>query len=36
MITIKIDEDKEFLLLQRQKGRVGCMIERDVKLAEKE
>ncbi|KAL4091540.1 hypothetical protein QTP88_026214 [Uroleucon formosanum] len=36
MNTIKIDEDKEFLLLQRQKGRVGCMLGRDIKLAEKE
>jgi len=36
MNTIKIDEDKEFLLLQRQKRRVGCMLGRDVKLAEKE
>lgn len=33
---IKIDEDKEFLLLQRQKGRVGCILSRDVKLAKKE
>lgn len=36
MNLIKIDEDKEFLSLQRQKGRVGCMLGRDVKLAEKE
>ncbi|KAL4085212.1 hypothetical protein QTP88_027071 [Uroleucon formosanum] len=36
MNIIKIDEDKEFLLLQRQKGRVGCMLGRDIKLAEKE
>jgi len=36
MDKIKIDEDKEFLLLQRQKGTCGCMLGRDVKLAEKE
>ncbi|KAL4084393.1 hypothetical protein QTP88_028216 [Uroleucon formosanum] len=36
MNTIKIDEDKEFLLLQRQKGRVGSMLGKDIKLAEKE
>lgn len=36
MNIIKIEEDKEFLLLQRQKGRVGCMLGRDMKLAEKE
>jgi hypothetical protein len=30
---IKINEDKEFLILQRQKGRPGCMLGTDVKLA---
>lgn len=34
MNLIKIDEDKEFLSLKRQKGRVKCMLGRDVKLAE--
>lgn len=36
MNLIKIDEDKEFLSLQRQKWRVGCMVSRNKKLAEKE
>lgn len=30
---IKINEDKEFLILQRQKGRPGCMLGTDLKLA---
>lgn len=30
---IKINEVKEFLILQRQKGRPGCMLGTDVKLA---
>jgi len=30
---MKINEDKEFLILQRQKGRPGCMLGTDVKLA---
>ena len=30
---IKINEDKDFLILQRQKGRPGCMVGTDVKLA---
>jgi adenylate/nucleoside-diphosphate kinase len=36
MNLIKIDEEKKFLLLQRQRGRVGCMLGRDMKLSEKE
>lgn len=36
MNLIKIDEDKKFFSLQIQKGRVGCTLGRDVKLAEKE
>lgn len=31
--TIKIEEDKQFLLSQRKKGRPGCMIGVDKKLA---
>lgn len=30
---IKIHEDKEFLILQRQKNRPGCMLGTDLKLA---
>jgi adenylate/nucleoside-diphosphate kinase len=30
--TIKIEEDKQFLLKQRQKGRPGCMLGIDMKL----
>jgi hypothetical protein len=30
--TIKIDEDKQFLLKQWQKGRPGCMLGIDMKL----
>lgn len=33
---IKIEEDREFLLLQRQKGRPGCMAGIDKKLISKE
>jgi len=33
MNIIQIDRDKEFLLLQRQRGRIGCMLGRDAKLA---
>lgn len=33
---IKIEEDKQFLLLQREKGRVGCMIGVDKKLSQTE
>lgn len=29
---IRINEDREFLLLQRQKGRPGCMLGIDLKL----
>jgi len=30
--TIKIEEDKQFLLKQRQKGRPGCMLGIDMRL----
>ncbi|CAI6353318.1 unnamed protein product [Macrosiphum euphorbiae] len=30
---IKIEEDKQFLLRQREKGRPGCMLGTDMKLA---
>lgn len=33
---IQNEEDKKFLLLQRQKGRPGCMLGTDYKLAVKE
>lgn len=33
---IQNEEDKKFLLLQRQKGRPGCMLGADYKLAVKE
>jgi len=33
---IKIPEDRDFLLLQRQRGRPGCMLGVDVKLARTE
>ena len=33
---IRIEEDRQFLLLQRKKGRPGCMIGPDIKLAEVE
>lgn len=34
--TMEIQEDKDFLLQQRQKGRPGSMVGIDQKLAEKE
>lgn len=34
--TIKIDEDKQFLVMQRQKGRPGSMIGVDMNLYERE
>lgn len=34
--TIRIEEDKQFLIKQRQKGRPGCMIGVDMKLYERE
>ena len=33
---IKIKEDREFLILQRQKGRPGTMLEIDLKIINKE
>ncbi|KAL4113867.1 hypothetical protein QTP88_017425 [Uroleucon formosanum] len=33
---MKIEEDKNFLLMQRQKGRPGCMLGTDTNLAKKE
>lgn len=36
MDLIKIDSDKKFLLLQRQKGLPGCMLGTDKKLVDKE
>lgn len=33
---IKIPEDREFLIMQRQKGRPGCMLGVDVKLTQME
>ncbi|XP_050499022.1 uncharacterized protein LOC126879795 [Diabrotica virgifera virgifera] len=33
---IKIAEDREFLIKQREKGRVGCMLGVDIKLLRKE
>ena len=36
MTIIKIEEDKEFLLAQREKGRRGCLGAIDMKLAKKE
>lgn len=33
LIVVKIKENIEFLILQRQKGRPGCMVGTDVKLA---
>ena len=33
LAMMKIDEDKEFLKAQREKGRRGCMLEKDMSLA---
>lgn len=34
--TIRIEEDKQFLIMQRQKGRPGCVIGADMNLYRKE
>lgn len=34
--TMTIEEDKDFLLLQREKGRPGCMSGQDLKLSRKQ
>lgn len=36
LIMMKIEEDKKFLLMQREKGRPGCMLGTDRNLAKKE
>lgn len=36
LVTIRIEEDKKFLLMQREKGRPGCMAGVDVVLSKRE